>query len=193
MFSLQSEDELPEPGKNIQNQQKNEDVKVSDERAGGIETQSHKTQNQSLSRTVSKQKENQSNTKPNVCTKNQSSTGQENSLKRKQQNQSTERRQPDTALKDVRKNYQSRDSKEQESHAEKGPKKNAISNVEKKSPNKREQGAHEKPTEGKRQKLEGSTVTAAEKEGNSWAQKKLTYIFAAIFNHHIHSYNCHKV
>lgn len=167
-----SEDELPEPGKNIQNQQKNEDVKVSDERAGGIETQS-------LSRTVSKQKENQSNTKPNVCTKNQSSTGQENSLKRKQQNQSTERRQPDTALKDVRKNYQSRDSKEQESHAEKRPKKNAVSNVEKKSPNKREQGAHEKPTEGKRQKLEGSTVTAAEKE-EVWRLENLAKVMDKI-------------
>lgn len=82
-------------------------------------------------------------------------------------------------IKDVRKNYQSRDSKEQESHAEKGPKKNAISNVEKKSPNKREQGAHEKPTEGKRQILEGSTVTAAE-EKEVWRLENLAKVMDKI-------------
>ena len=167
-FSLQSEDELPEPGKNIQIQQNNESVKVSDQRAGHNETQSHKTQNQSLSRTVSKQKENQSNTKSSIRTENQSSTGQENSQKRQHHNQSTERRQPDTALKDVATNSQNRDSIEKESQIEQGAKKKATSNVEKKSPYKREQGAHDKPNEGKRQKLEGSTVTAAEIEGNNW-------------------------
>lgn len=106
-----SEDELPGPQTTSGKPQKNGQVNKSDQRAGSSGIQSSKTQDQSKTVTVNKQKENQSNPKPSAHTENQSQpTGQEKSQNRKQQNQSKESRQSDKTLKDVRTDGQNRDT-----------------------------------------------------------------------------------